>query len=261
MSALDHILQDASKQIRLAFTEASTKYTTPDDIAQHREEIIGDFLKGYFPLAYQIGKGEIIDSNGARSGQMDVIICTPFHPFTVSKSSSRSLFFAEGVACAIDVKSDLPYMELERGLRQVWKVKKLERKPTPGDLMYGSTYDQERLRRIPTILFGYEAPSLETLKANIIKLHENLRISTEEQVDAVVILDKGIIYNIKDARDRLMIAVSGERRLGLVGFELKEKTMVRFLLYLSQVIPWETRMSPIIQLYAGALSMESGKVF
>ena len=261
MGTLDHILHDASKQIRLAFTAASTKWTTPDDIAQHREEIIGNFLKDYFPPAYQIAKGEIIDSNGTQSGQMDVIICTPFHPFTVSKSGSRSLCFAEGVACAIDVKSDLPRTELERGLRQVWKVKKLERKSTPGDLTCGSAYDQERLRRIPAILFGYEAPSLETLKANITKLHEDLRIPTEEQLDALVVLDKGIIYNIKDARDRLMIAVNGVRRLGLVGFGWEEKTLVGFLLYLSQVIPWETRMSPIIQLYTGASSMENGKVF
>jgi len=254
MNTLNEILEITSKQMQLAFVKASKKSGTPDDIGIHREDVVRDFLMCYFPRSFQLGKGEIIDTNGLRSGQIDVVICTPYHPFTTAEGDAVSLFFAEGVACAIDVKSDLSKMEeLERGLKQIQKVKKLERKPTKGDRIFGSDYDIERLKRIPAILFSYESSSLETLKANIISAHRRLEVPLEEQVDAVVVLDQGIIYNIKDPRDRLMVAVEGERRLGLVGFRHKERTLVRLLLLLSQTIPWEIRMAPIIQLYTWKL--------
>jgi hypothetical protein len=262
MSTFDEVIQNISEQMRLAFVGASKIYGTPEDIGANREKVVRDFLKSYFPPNYQLGKGEIIDSNTVRSGQIDVVVCTPSHPFTISQQDARGLFFAEGVACAIDVKSDLSdAKELERGLRQIWKVKKLECKPIRGDVMFGSKYDQERLKRIPAVLFSYKSPTIPTLKANIIKIHRKLRIPTKEQADAVVVLDRGIIYNVKDSRDRLMIAVKGERKLGLVGFGHGKRTLVRFLLLLSQLIPWRIRMIPIIHLYTGALSMESGKVF
>jgi len=84
-------------------------------------------------------------------------------------------------------------------------------------------------------------------------------IPVKEQVDAVIVLNKGIVYNIKDPRDKLMVEVDGERKLGLVGVELEDKTLMHFLLYLSYVVPCEVRMTPIIRLYT-SLGQESVKV-
>lgn len=261
MSTLEELLREVSHQIRLAFEEASKKYTTPEDIAQHREEVVKDFLRQYLPLSYQFGKGEIIDSNGQRSGQVDVIVCNQYHPFSMSESG-RGLFFAEGVACAVEVKSDLSdKRELERGLRQIRAVKKLERKPTEGDMTVGSASYPERLRLVPAVLFAYQAPSLPTLKANIMEFHGKIGIPVKEQPDAVVVLDKGIIYNIKDPGDSLKIVAGDERKLGLVGVEWGDRTLARFLFYLSHTIPREVRMTPIIQLYSGALDEKNLKVF
>ena len=216
MSNLEGLFRTASERMKLEFKEASQKYKTPDDVAQHREEIIMRFLKTYFPPTYQFGKGEVIDSEGHRSGQIDVVICNAYHPFTVSESGS-GLFFSEGVVCAVEVKSDLSKKELERGLEQITKIKKLKRKPIKGDLMFGSDFDRERLERIPAILFGFQAPSLVKLKSNISNIYEKSMTPLEEQVDAVVVMDKGIIFNIKDTRDPLHIEVNGQRKQGLVG--------------------------------------------
>lgn len=260
MSSLDTILQHSSQQMKLAFEEASKKYKTPDDIAQHREEIVMQFLKEYFPPTYKFGKGEIVDSNGNRSGQIDVVICNPYHPFTIAESG-MGLFFAEGIACTIEVKSDLSDKgELERGLRQISNVKRLQRKPMQGDMMLGTKYDQDRLKQIPAILFGYRAPSLGTLKTNILDVYEKLDVPVEEQVDAIVVLNNGIIYNIKDSRDKLVITVKGQRILGLTGIIEGDRTLMAFLLYLSYVIPKEIRMAPIIQLYIGALDKRARNV-
>lgn len=260
MNALENLLKQAAQRLRIAFKEASEKYKTPEDIAQYREDAVRRFLKEFFPPTYQLGKGEIIDSVGKRSRQIDVIICSQYHPFTLT-SSGYGLFFTEGVVCAIDIKSDLLVKEeIKRAILQVQSVKKLERKPTGGDMMYGNKYDQERMRRIPCIVFTYQSPSLSTLKLNIMELHEKLQIPIEETLDAIVALEEGIIYNIKDARDNLMITAAGERKLGLVGVEHKEKTLMEFLFYLSHIIPAEIRMTPIVRLYLQKKEREHVKI-
>lgn len=256
MEALDNLLKQHLERLKLAFNEASSKFKTPEDVAQHRENALKVFLREFLPPTFILGKGEIIDSNGNRSRQVDVIICNQYHPFTIS-SSGYGLFFAEGVACAIEVKSDLSAKEeLKQAMLQVQSIKKLERKPL-GDLMYGSEYDLERMRRIPSIIFTYQSPSLDKLKQNVKEIQEELTIPVEETIDAIVSLEKGIIYNIKDERDKLMITVKGERKLGLVGVLHESETLKSFLLYLSHIIPLEVKFVPIIQLYMQKLSKNS----
>ena len=259
MEVLEDLLSQASERLKLAFKEAREKYKTPEDIAQHREDAFRNFLKEFLPPSYMLGKGEIIDSMGNRSSQVDIIVCNQYHPFTIS-NSGRGLFFAEGVVCAIEIKSDLSNKEeIKRALLQVQSIKRLERKPS-GDLIFGSEYDSERMTRIPTIIFTYQSPSLYTLKINIKELHEELEMPTEETLDAVVSLEKGIIYNIKDERDKLMITVKGERKLGLVGVEHKEGTLKTSLLYLSHIIPVEVKFIPIVRLYLQKLGKEDVEV-
>lgn len=260
MEVLDNLLNQSLRRLKLAFNEASEKFKTPEDVAQHRENAVKEFLKEFLPSTYMLGKGEIIDSKGIRSRQVDVIICNQYHPFTIS-SSGRGLFFAEGVVCAVEVKSDLSNKEeVKQALLQVQSVKKLERKPAEGDLMFGSAYDQERMRRIPSIIFTYQSPSLSTLKLNIKESYEELKIPIEETFDAVVSLEKGIIYNIKDERDNLMITVTGERKLGLVGVLHEKETLRSFLLYLSHIIPSEVKFIPIVRLYLQKLCKEDVRV-
>lgn len=251
-STLDEILRSDSKQFWKDFEEASIKYKTPDDIAQFREESVRKFLKKYFPPSHQIGKGEIIDTKGNRSSSIDAIICNAYHPFTVAESGI-GLFFAEGVKCAIEVKSDLSNKdELQRGIIQVQKTKKLERVPLKGDILHTSPYSLEKIKKICTILFGYKGPQGKTLKENIMEINAKLGIPVNEQLDAVILLDKGILYNIKDAQDSLVVEFQGKRQLGLVGVSSGEFSLRDLLFYISH-IPQEIRSSPIIQLYAGIL--------
>jgi len=85
-----------------------------------------------------------------------------------------------------------------------------------------------------------------------VEINAKLGIPINEQVDAVVFLDKGILYNIKDAQDELVIEFRGQRKLGLVGVSYGERMLMELLFYISH-IPQEIRLSPIIQLYVGML--------
>jgi len=50
------------------------------------------------------------------------------------------------------------------------------------------------------------------------------------------VFDRWIIYNVKDPRDKLMVYVDKERRMGIVGCTYMKKTLMN-LFYLSHTIP------------------------
>jgi hypothetical protein len=248
--SFEQLIEREAKRIRSAFIDISSEHRSPSEVAHHREKVVSTFLEKYLPPSFRLGKGEIIDSNEVRSGQVDIVILSPYHPLTYDKKSMRGLFFAEGVAYSVVVEADISKSNrLENGMRQIQRIKRLERKPTFGEQRFGSDYDMKRLRRIPCILFAFRSASLPTLKRNIVKVVSSLQIPPEETFDAVVVFDRGIIYNIKDPKDKLMVYVKGQRRTGIVGCIYKEKTLINFLLYLSYTIPQEIKFSPIILKY------------
>lgn len=247
MSFEQHIELEA-KRVRENFVSISSK--SPSEIADRREEIVRAFLEKYLPPLFSLGKGEIIDSNGIMSGQADIVILSPYHPLTFDKERKRGLFFSEGVAYSIVVEADISKRaRLESGMRQIQSIKKLERKPTFGEQRFGSDYDWRRLKRIPCVLFAFRSPKIPTLKKNIVQTINRLQIPPEETFDAVIAFDRGIIYYIKDPKDKLMIHAQGQRKTGIVGCIFEKETMLNFLLYLSYTIPWEIKVSPISLVY------------
>jgi hypothetical protein len=72
-----------------------------------RELFVSAFLSQIFPPHYRFSSGDVTSHDDARSGQIDIVMefprgfSLPFHP------SGPRLFFAEGVAAAIEVKSNL----------------------------------------------------------------------------------------------------------------------------------------------------------
>lgn len=257
MSSLEDILIDISKEIRIKFNKASKKSKTSDDIGVNLENIVKDFLREFLPLSHSLHKWEIIDSDGNRSTSADIVICSPFHPFTTSQEE-RGMFFAEGILCEMEIKSDLgDKRELERGLKQIQSMKKLNRKRMGGDMFFGNEYDIVKMKKISTVLFGFKGPSLETLKKNIEEFYSREKILIEEQVDLVVLFDTGLIFNIKHETDNLWITKNNERQLGIVATKWDEKTLFGFLGNLQWLFPKEMYKASIISLYIGGTSKET----
>lgn len=73
-----------------------------------RAAFIDLFLANVFPSPYRFGSGDVTDENGARSGQLDVVVEYPYSPsLPVPGVPESRLYLAEGVAAAIEVKSDV----------------------------------------------------------------------------------------------------------------------------------------------------------
>jgi len=72
-----------------------------------RELFVSSFLRNVLPTPFRLGDGEVVDSFGNSSGQLEVVIEYPFMPSIPAIAEGPRLYFAEGVAAAIEVKSDL----------------------------------------------------------------------------------------------------------------------------------------------------------
>lgn len=58
-------------------------------------------------------------------------------------------------------------------------------------------------------------------------------------------LDKHLIININDEQDPIHVILGGKKMLGLVELKFGEKTLMAFLLFLSGIMPKETRFVPL----------------
>ena len=94
---LCEIMRYEQKELQIGFSKASLEgRSTPQEVADRREELIKAFFKKYFPFPNRVVKGNIIDSYGEESDSIDCIILNPAHPYTIdSKNSKASVIMAD----------------------------------------------------------------------------------------------------------------------------------------------------------------------
>lgn len=90
-------------------TYCSTASSASASKGAARSDFIDSFLKQVIPSSLRIATGgEVTDNSGAKSGELDIIIENGFFPsLPVLNVDSSRLYFAEGVACVVEVKSNL----------------------------------------------------------------------------------------------------------------------------------------------------------
>jgi hypothetical protein len=203
------------------FQEASRRSGAASDVGDSRERAFIDWLERYLGTDHRVVKGEVIDTTGVRSQQIDALVLNDFHP-PIHGIFSAGPYLAEGVSWAIEVKPDLrDSRELERGVKQVASVKKLMRRLAGGDVVFGPgpSYPHFAIR-IPVFLFAITSHEIAELCDELQKCHVQNGIAKELQVDGVVVLERGIIYNFKEADPNFCFPMDqypGHYILGLVG--------------------------------------------
>ena len=115
-----------------------------------REYFISTVLSSFFPMPYRFGTGDIIDSDGKRTGQLDVVMEYALIPsIPVFGSNSPRLYIGEGVAAVIEVKSNIE-SQWEEVDATGEKVKELNR-----DLTHAG-YTKPMKSKIPYLAVGFE---------------------------------------------------------------------------------------------------------
>ncbi len=93
-----------------------------------REFFIDLFLAQVLPPAFRFGSGDVTDLQGLKSGQLDVVVEYPLLPsLPLAGGSRHRLYIAEGVAFAIEVKSNLEAQWGQGVIPTAQKLKTLRR--------------------------------------------------------------------------------------------------------------------------------------
>jgi hypothetical protein len=86
-----------------------------------------DFLRKYLPLRYEIDSGIVIDSNGATSDQIDIVIFDRQYTPTLLDQKSHRFIPAEAVYAVFEVKPKINKEYLEYAAKKAASVKQLIR--------------------------------------------------------------------------------------------------------------------------------------
>ena len=132
-------------RINAIFSALDAAYSGGIDVSSaskgnEREQFVNTVLGSAFPPHYRFSSGDVIDSYGSQSGQVDVVLEQPrSYSFPLLAGGPR-LFLAESVAAVIEVKSNLSnqWDEVERTAEKLAKIKR----------RYSSTSYQEWLSQI-----------------------------------------------------------------------------------------------------------------
>ena len=148
-----------------------------------REYFINKFLGPMFPPPFRFGTGDITDSAGTKSGQVDVVVEYPFLPSLPMMGSGPRLYLAEGVAAVIEVKSNLA-SQWDEVVLTATKVNALHRKFGTTSSMVSSPSGT-----IPLFVVGYKGwGQMDTLQKHM----------SSCPVDGILIIESELfISNVK----------------------------------------------------------------
>lgn len=247
---IQDLVNATEQQMKAKLAEARAKF-------QHRglkgdavEDAVREFLRCFIPRRLAVGTGEVIDRNGGRSAQTDIIIANEDHPFTFA-GDDPGLFFIEGVSGAGEVKAVLTSAHLDSTIESSRRFKKLVAEPGMNSTVSANPVELERFYRTPPFfLLALESQlTLDTVWKTLASKGHYGNPATPRQLDAVFILGQG----------GLIDCGQGDGSFGLVdanGTKLKgwakigdDSVLFSLLAWLTIAMPREVRYEPILAKY------------
>jgi hypothetical protein len=195
----------------------------PGELGCSREEILRQFLRAYLPRRFDVSTGFAIDSKGAISEQLDVIIADSLVCPTFLTAGGVRAFPCESIVAVGQVKSSLTSLRTFRAaMANLESVKQLDRSAggTAVDSRFGESIDQTKhhLHQIFTFLFiTGKSLSRTTLQEEM--LDHVTRTDAHLWPNVVFVLDKllatyccdqGVCPNPMDARGIAVQPETGE---------------------------------------------------
>lgn len=166
------------------------KATNKTDEGEFLEKLLLSFLVSYLPKKASVGRGYVMNSEGHRSLQQDIVIYDPNNYVLLRDTEGFQVFPVECVHATIEVKSTLTKEVIRQVNENIKSIKGLSHHKTwykkdTGEItktsFHGST--------IFSSVFAFQATSkLSTCADNIDEINE--------AIDYVYILNKGIIFYV-----------------------------------------------------------------
>jgi hypothetical protein len=114
-------------------------------------------LRKYLPKRYAADHGIVIDSNGATSDQIDIVIYDNLYTPTLLDQHGHQFIPSESVFCVLEVKPTINKKYLEYAGKKAWSVRNLERTSVAIKQLDGSSF----IKPLFPIIAGIVATDIE----------------------------------------------------------------------------------------------------
>lgn len=122
----------AEQEVMAVQLQLSSKSITHDGLmGEVNEQYFIKILRKYLPMRYAIDRGIVIDSNGATSDQIDIVIFDHQYTPTLLDQNAHRFIPAEAVYCVLEVKPTVNKAYLEYAANKAKSVRELERTTVP----------------------------------------------------------------------------------------------------------------------------------
>ena len=112
------------ERVLLAQREVSAIINHRGEIGSAREFFVESILRRFLPANVVVGRGEIVDGDGGRSRQQDLLLYRDNFPVMDSLAGSH-IYLAEGVLATIEVKSSLSGEDVAEATKNIASVRGL----------------------------------------------------------------------------------------------------------------------------------------
>lgn len=171
--------EDTAKSLVIDY-QRSGGLKASKNVGAVRESFCINFLKAVIPSRFTIYQGgEIIDSKGHNTGEVDITILRDDCPKLTY--GETDVYLAEGVFAVIDVKSNLSREKFNESLNKLKAVKELQ--PNVHRVMSSGANLDRPLRCV----FAYEGATFKTLMDEINKFEDG------DIVDYIGVLNRGAV--------------------------------------------------------------------
>jgi len=199
------------------------------------EEIVRSFLRQYLPNNLEISSGIVVDSNGNKSRQLDIILHDSAKTPVFYQNTSTRVIPIECVYAVIEVKAFLDKNELEKCFENMKSLKTLEKKAffesnsviVKSKSLYGKQWQHWPVQHF---VFAFDSPSIQSVYTNFMPL--NMLLPVHKRIDSIFILNKGLIFN-REKNEMVSILPTAESKIVM---SESEKRLLLFYSLLSIIL-------------------------
>lgn len=185
----------SEKQLQLELEKARAAVEHRGLKGTVNENTLSEWLVQHMPGHLDVCTGEVIDSDGNRSKQSDVILFDKEKTPRVFSSRDISIIPIETVYGIFEVKTYLNKNELDNSFQNMKSFKNLSKKSYKKKS--GKTFKQYNLMSDfwppQFYIFAYEGDTLEGLSEHLNSIQDNEHIA--KRIDGIIILNRGLIMH------------------------------------------------------------------
>jgi hypothetical protein len=170
-----------------------------------RAASLAKFFRERLPEKYGVDKGEAIDCQDARTGQIDFVIYDRVQCAPIRVGNENLLLPCEALYCVVEAKTKIKKAELVKAYKSAAKVRKLKpfKRPFIAARRDGASAKDDRSRCL-YIIIGFSsdlANDADWTKKEFERMREAAKEANapKDCVDRLIVLDRGILNPLRDA--------------------------------------------------------------